>query len=114
MLICQAGNGFYLDELMKKVADDFENKAFADILKINLQFTQEALMYRIFYGKSNLQCCSDEHLTLNGSFDRRIRTSWGGVQDGFLAGSVFKMRQNICFAGKLHWLGALSNPNSRA
>ena len=32
MSICQAGNGFSLDELVKKLADAFENKAFADIL----------------------------------------------------------------------------------
>ena len=34
MSICQAGNGFSLDELVKKLADAFENKAFAEILKI--------------------------------------------------------------------------------
>ena len=44
---------------------------------MNLQLTQDVLMYRIFNGKSNLQCCSDGHLTLNGRFDRRIRTSLG-------------------------------------
>ena len=37
MSICQAENGFSLDELVKKFADAFENKAFADILKMNLQ-----------------------------------------------------------------------------
>ena len=36
MSICQAENGFSLDELVKKLADAFENKAFADILKMNL------------------------------------------------------------------------------
>ena len=77
MSICQAENGFSLDELVKKVADSYKNKAFADILKMNLQLTQEVLMYRIFNDKSNMHCCSDGHLTLNGSFDRRIRTSWG-------------------------------------
>ena len=44
MSICQAENGFSLDELVKKFADAFENKAFADILKMNLQLTQEVLM----------------------------------------------------------------------
>ena len=70
MSICQAENGFSLDALVKKVADSYENKAFADILKMNLQLTQEVLMYRIFNDKSNMHCCSDGHLTLNGSFDR--------------------------------------------
>ena len=77
MSICQAETGFSLDELVKKLADAFENKVFSDILKMNLQLTQEVLMYRIFNGKSNLQCCPDGHLTLNGSFDRRIRTRLG-------------------------------------
>ena len=40
MSICQAGNGFSLDELVKKLADAFENKAFAEILKMNLQLIQ--------------------------------------------------------------------------
>ena len=46
--ICQAKNEFFLDELVKKVADSYEKKAFADILKMNLQLTQEVLMYCIF------------------------------------------------------------------
>ena len=46
MSICQAENGFSLDELVKNVADAYEKKAFADILKMNLQQTQEVLMYR--------------------------------------------------------------------
>ena len=70
MSICQAENGFSLDELVKKVADSYENKAFADILKMNLQLTQEVLMFRIFNDKSNMQCCSDGHLTQNGREDR--------------------------------------------
>ena len=37
MSICQAENGFSLDELVKKFTDAFENKAFSDILKMNLQ-----------------------------------------------------------------------------
>jgi hypothetical protein len=82
-VIRQAENRFSLDELVKKVADSYENKAFADILKMNLQLTQEFLMYWIFNDKSNMQCCSDGHLTLNGSFDRRIRTSLGEFKMDF-------------------------------
>jgi hypothetical protein len=67
----------------KKVADAYEKKAFAEILKMNLLLTQEVLMHRIFNGKSNLQCCSDGHLTLNGSFERRIRTSLGEFKMDF-------------------------------
>ena len=43
MSICQAENGFSLDESVKKLADAFENKASAEILKMNLQLTQEVL-----------------------------------------------------------------------
>ena len=46
MSICQAENGFSLDELVKKFADAFENKAFAEILKMNLLLTLEFLLYR--------------------------------------------------------------------
>ena len=53
--ICQAENGFSWDELVKKLADAFENKAFADILKMNLQLTQEILIYRIFNDHDNQQ-----------------------------------------------------------
>ena len=52
MSICQAENGFSLDGLVKKFADAFENKAFADILKMHLQLTQEGLMYRFFNNSS--------------------------------------------------------------
>ena len=83
MSICQAENGFSLDELVKKFTDAFKNKAFAEILKMNLQLTQEVLMYRIFNDKSNMQCCSDEHLMLNDSFERRIRTSLGEFKMNF-------------------------------
>ena len=83
MSICQADNGFSLDELVKKVADSYENKAFADILKMNLQLTQEVLMHRIFNNSSNQRCCPDGHLMLNGNFERRIRTSLGEFKMDF-------------------------------
>ncbi len=65
MSICQAENGFSLDELVKKFTDAFENKVFAEILKINLQLTQEVLIYRIFNGKSNQQCCRQHWQYIN-------------------------------------------------
>ena len=72
-----------MDELVKKFTDAFENKAFADILKMNLQLTQEVLMHRIFNNSSSQKCCPDGHLTLNGSFERRIRTSLGEFKMNF-------------------------------
>ena len=91
MSICQAENGFSLDELVKKFADAFENKAFAEILKMNLQLTQEVLMYRIFNNSSSQKCCPDGHLTLNGSFERRIRTSLGEFKMDF-----WRVRCSMC------------------
>ena len=84
MSICQAENGFSLDELVKKFTDAFESKAFAEILKMNLQLTQEVLMHRIFNNSSSQKCCPAGHLTLNGSFERRIRTSLGEFKMDFL------------------------------
>ena len=48
MSICQAENGFSLDELVKKLADPYKNKAFTDILKMHLPLTQEHLICNIF------------------------------------------------------------------
>ena len=70
MSICQVENGFFLDELVKS-------------WQMPLQLTQEVLMYRIFNNSSSQQCCPDGHLTLNGSFERRIRTSLGEFKMDF-------------------------------
>ena len=83
MSICQAEKGFFWEELVKKLADAFANKAFADILKMNLQLTQEVLMHRIFNNSSSQKCCPDGHLTLNGGFECRIRTSLGEFKMDF-------------------------------
>ena len=44
MSICQAGNRFSLDELVKKSADSYVKKVFLNILKMNLQLPQEVLL----------------------------------------------------------------------
>ena len=72
-----------MDELVKTLADAFENKAFSDILKMNLQLTQEFLMQRIFNNSNSQKCCPDGHLTMNGGFERRIRTSLGEFKMDF-------------------------------
>ena len=77
MLICQTENGFSSDELVKKLSDAFENKAFAEILKMNFQLTQEVLINRILNKTKNQTCCADGYLMLNGSLVRRIRTCLG-------------------------------------
>ena len=76
--ICQAENGFSLDEFVTNLSDAFEHKEFGVILKTHLQMVQEISMYRIFRDKENqMRCCPDGHLTLNGHFNRHLRTSIG-------------------------------------
>ena len=44
---CQSETGFSLDELVVKLGDVYERKAFGELLKMILQMVQEILMYRI-------------------------------------------------------------------
>ena len=74
---CLSENGFSLDELIEKLADVFERKAFPELLRLILQLIQEVLMSRIFANKEAMHCCENSHLRLNGGFSRRIRTSLG-------------------------------------
>lgn len=83
-VICQAENGFSFDELVIKLSKAYEKNALAEILKVNLKLTQEVLIYRILDKRNTQRCCSDGHLTLNGSFERRIRTSLGDFTMKFI------------------------------
>lgn len=42
---CQSEEGFSLDELVSKLADVYERKAFSELLKMILQMVQEIQMY---------------------------------------------------------------------
>lgn len=109
---CQSENGFSLDELVTKLAEVYDRKAFAELLKMILQMVQELLMYRIFHGETDaLKCCDSGHLRQNGSFERRIRTSLGGVQNEVLARELFCVRKKLFAFAALHSLGALSDEN---
>ena len=69
---------FFLDELVTKLADVYERKAFAELSKMILQMVQEILIHRFFHGRLDaLKCCDHDHFRLNGNFDRRIRTNLG-------------------------------------
>ena len=99
--ICQAENGFSLDELVKKVADSYKKKALSDVLKMNLRLTQQFFMYRIFDGRSNHQYSPDGYLTQNGSFYRRpphlapdiVKLIWENRQPSTL--TLDKLRKGI-------------------
>jgi len=86
---CLAENGFSLDELVIKLANLFEQKAMAEFLRLILQLEQEVLMSRVLAG--TLSCCDGAKLQLNGSFDRRIRTSLGEFNMDF-----FRVRCSSC------------------
>lgn len=88
---CLAENGFSLDELVVKLADLFERKAMSEFLKLILQLVQEVLMSRIFAGKMAMTCCDNGKLQLNGSFNRRIRTSIGEFKMNFV-----RVRCSVC------------------
>jgi len=104
---CQAETGFSLDELVEKLSDVFERRAFAELLKMILQLVQEVLMYRIFNGKANaMKCCTEGHLQLNGGFARRIRTSLGEFKMTFMrvrcshCGKTFSPLQRFLHLGR--------------
>ncbi|WP_176011740.1 hypothetical protein [Victivallis sp. Marseille-Q1083] len=56
---CQSENGFSLDELVTKLAEVYDRKAFAELLKMILQMVQELLMYRIFHGETDAGAWED-------------------------------------------------------
>ena len=65
---CQSETGFSLDELVTKLADVYERKAFAELLKMILQMVQEILIHRLLHGRlDTLKCCDRGHFRLNGS-----------------------------------------------
>ncbi len=77
---CLAENGFSLDELILKLSDLFHKKAFSEILKLIMQSCQEALLWRIFHGEPNsISCCGKREFTLNGGYERSLKTSLGEV-----------------------------------
>ena len=70
---CQSETGFSLDELVTKLVDVYECKAFAELLKMILEMVQEILMYRIFQGKSDaMKCCASSLSDLKASSARKI------------------------------------------
>jgi hypothetical protein len=67
---CLAENGFSLDELVFKLRDLFENKAFSELLRLILQLVQECMLQRLFANKELLvKCCGKSHFMLNGGYN---------------------------------------------
>ena len=77
---CLSKNGFSLDELVFKLGELFEKKAFSELLRLILMLVQEVLYHRIYHGKDHpFSCCSSSDFKFNGGYNRRIRTSLGEV-----------------------------------
>ena len=58
---CLADNGFSLDELVFRLGELFEKKAFNQLLRLILMLVQEVLISRIFAGgKVPFECCDKQ------------------------------------------------------
>ena len=77
---CMSEEHFSLDILVLKIAELFEAKAFAQILRLVLMLLQEVLVMRLLKGKGTDCSCGGNHWRLNGDFNRRIRTRIGAVE----------------------------------
>ena len=77
---CLAEEGFSLDELVLKLSELYERKALNEIVRLILQLVQEVLLHRYFSGQRlPFKCCDHQDFSLNGSYNRRLRTSVGEV-----------------------------------
>lgn len=77
---CLADEGFSLDELVFKLGELFEKKAFNELLGLILKLVQKSLVYRMNHGINlPVTCCGKSDFKLNGGYNRRIRTSLGEV-----------------------------------
>jgi hypothetical protein len=93
---CLADNGFSLDELVFRLGELFEKKAFNELLRLILLLVQEVLINRLFSGKDlPFTCCNKQDFKLNGSYKRRIRTSLGEVNLKFHRISCKSCGRNI-------------------
>jgi len=80
LLICNSEDKISLDEIVQAVSSAYESKAFAELLKLILSMIQEIIIGRILSKSADAPvCCEHGHLSLNGHYNRRIRTSIGDV-----------------------------------
>ena len=107
---CQSEEGFSLDELVSKLADVYERKAFSELLKMILQMVQEIQMYRILHGQADEVLFSRPSPT-----QRQLRAShsnqFGRVQNDVLACELFRVRKNLFAIAAVHSPGTLSDEN---
>ena len=76
LVICNSEDKISLDEIVQSVSSAYENRAFAELVKLILCMIQEIVIGRILSKSSAAPvCCEHGHLSLNGHYHRRIRTS---------------------------------------
>ena len=95
LLVCNSEDNFPIDKLVMKVADAFEHKAIAELLKLILGLIQEVLLNKIFSGRTPCCECGDGKLVLNGGRNRKIRTSLGEF-------TMRVIRMKCCRCGATH------------
>ena len=81
LVVCNSEDRFSLDEIVQAVSSAYEEKAFGEILKLLLGMIQEIIIGRILSKSPDApSCCGHGHLSLNGHYRRRIRTSLGDIE----------------------------------
>lgn len=80
--VCLSEKGFSLDELVLRLNDLFENKAYSEILRHILLLTEELLRLPIMLNsESRIKCaCGCGILVLNGHQSRQISTRLGKIK----------------------------------
>ena len=92
LVICNSEDKISLDEIVQSVSSAYENRAFAELVKLILCMIQEIVIGRILSKSAAAPvCCEHGHLSLNGHYHRRIRTSIGDV-----ALYVKKVKCSVC------------------
>lgn len=79
MWCCLAENGFSLDELVSELKKCYNEDGFGEIISFILRLVQENLVSKAVSGTSNSMCCDNHNYVLNGSYDRKVKTSLGVV-----------------------------------
>jgi len=75
---CLSDKSFSLDELIHELTELFEKKGFSGFVELLLKFVQEKLILETVKDrKREWGCCSDPSYSLNGGYNRKLKTSLG-------------------------------------
>ena len=77
---CLSEEGFSLDELIFELKKLYEDKGFPGFLELILKFVQERLIVEsVIDKKGNWGCCDNPSYSLNGGYNRKLKTSLGSL-----------------------------------